>query len=578
MDSLRKDGVRSAGWSADSLLALRERAVQKKAEATFDGSHERSNGGAAAPGVAGTPDAAELLEELRIHHIELEMQNEELRLAQTALDASRARYFDLYDLAPVGYVTLDDEGTISEMNLRATSLLAGTRAALNGRHFLRSIASEDQDTYYLSRKRLLKTGAAQFCELRMIRANAPPFWARLEMSIGEEGDGRVCRIVIVDITERKAAEIQVQESERQLRQQADAMPQIVWTATPSGEIDYYNERWYEYTGCTFEQIKDRGWQWVAHADDLTACAPTAARGFATGMAFELKCRLKRASDGVYRWHLARAVPYRDGHGSILRWLGTFTDIHEQELAKERLETVVINRTQALEQLQTQEDELRRLLNEKETLLNEVHHRVKNNLQVIASLLRLQANLLNDSEAATALKESQQRVVSMALIHERLYGSQHMDQIDFGDYIQTLVNDLFYSYTGSANGSVAHVSNRLNAAHVFLKVDQAIPCGLILNELLTNALKYAYPHGESGEIVIDLRENAAGMVTLCVADQGVGLPEGLDWRNSASMGLPIVHLLTEQIGGKLSVQSNPGTAFTIEFRKEGKNVSAGAGGG
>ena len=432
MSSLCANSARFAGWSKDSFLELRKRAAQKTQPAVDDVRD------------APTSDAMfELFEELRIQQIELEMQNEELRFAQADLEASRARYFDLYNLAPVGYVALDNDGAIGEINLRATVLLGAARADLTGAKFSRLIAAEDQDTYYLSRRRLLNSGAPQFCELKMVPSNVSPFWARLEMSVGENLVGaRACRIVIVDITERKIAELHVQESERQLREQANAM-----------------------------------------------------------------------------------------------------------LANE--------------------DELRRSLHEKETLLKEVHHRVKNNLQVISSLLRMQSDLLKDSEASAALKESEQRVVSMALIHERLYGSRHMDRIDFAEYTHTLVGDLFYSYTGSAD----HVTGRLNITPVLLDVDQAIPCGLILNELVTNALKYAYPPGKSGEVVIDLGETPAGLVTLSVSDQGVGLPAGFDWQNSESMGLPIVDLLAKQIGGKLSVSSGRCTAFTVEFAKESANACA-----
>jgi len=602
----RKDAV-SADCSTSFIAELRQRAVQKKAGAALHGdqdtSHDLVSNGVAhnqfepLPDVAperleaqrerlraakqkGTPEdiraerstpcpsCASFLEELRIHQIELEMQNEELQLAQMDLERSRARYFDLYNLAPVGYVTVDGDGAIVEMNVRAAALLATTRAALDGRKFSRCVLVEDQDTYYVSRRRLLKTAEPQFCELRMSPLVGAPFWARLEMSLGEESSGeRVCRIVIIDVTERKTAELQVQESERQLRQQANSMPQIVWTSTPTGEVDYYNERWYEYTGCALDREKHRNWQSAVHPADLPDCIYTSSRGFAAASEFAFLCRLRRASDATYRWHLARAVPDRDSQGEILRWFGTFTDIHEQEQAKVLLETEVRNRAQALEKLEAKEDELRRLLDEKETLLKEVHHRVKNNLQVISSLLRMQGDLLTDHRAAAALRDSQRRIASMAHIHELLYSSQCMDQIDFADYARMLIADLMQTYNGLGHG----VTACLNTAHVLLKVDQAIPCGLILNELVTNAVKYAYPPGASGEIVVELRESAAAVVTLSVADRGIGLPEGFDWQNAKSMGLPIVDLLTNQLAGTLRVQTNPGAAFTIEFPKEAQRA-------
>jgi PAS domain S-box-containing protein len=563
MPVTRKSGA-ALDRSKNFIPELRRRAVKKKAESVFHAASDASSG-ALANAVAPSRDAVpQLIEELHIHQIELELQNQELRQARTDLEISRARYFDLYDLAPVGYASIDDEGALIEMNLRAGSLLAVPRGAPpGGRKFWHYIAVEDRDTFYLCRRRLLKTGAPQSCELRMMPLTGTLFWARLEMSLGEERGARVCRIVIVDITERKTLEFSARHSESQWRQQANALPQIVWTASPAGEVDYFNERWYEYTGFSLEPFADRPWQSAVHPADLPESLKTFSRGFAAGTEFTFLCRLKRASDGAFRWHLARAVPHRDRLGAILRWSGTFTDIHEREMAKTLLETEIRHRTDALEKLQAQEDELRRLLKEKETLLKEVHHRVKNNLQVISSLLRLQGDLLKDSAAGNPFRDSERRVVCMARIHDLLSTGHSMDQIDFADYLRTLIDDLLASFQGLG----PPVSARLNTAHVLLRVDQAIPCGLILNELVTNALKYAYPSGSGGEIFVDLTENAAGFVTLSVADQGVGLPAGLDWENSNSMGLPIVDLLTRQLAGTLAVHTHRGTAFTLQFRKE-----------
>ena len=196
MASARSYESRPMGWSTDSFEELRNRALAKAAAATVGG----------APGAPAPDKSLDLLEELRIHQIELEMQNEELRRAQADLENSRARYFDLYDLAPVGYITVDDGGAIVEMNLRAAALFGSSRSDLDRRSFCQRIVSDDQDVYYLSHNRLLETRRAQVCELRMIRLNLPPFWARLEMSLAHESALRVRRIVIVDITERKLAE------------------------------------------------------------------------------------------------------------------------------------------------------------------------------------------------------------------------------------------------------------------------------------------------------------------------------------------------------------------------------------
>jgi len=210
-----------------------------------------------------------------------------------------------------------------------------------------------------------------------------------------------------------------------------------------------------------------------------------------------------------------------------------------------------------------EQELRRSLHEKETLLQEVHHRVKNNLQIVSSLLKLQADSLSDPAAAALLRESQQRVLSMALIHERLYAGKEMAAIEFDSYARTLVQELVYSYAGRAG----NVTGRILPPPIFLTIGQAIPCALILNELVTNALKYAYPAGGTGEVVVELQELPDNRIRLAVSDHGTGLPEGFDFRTSKSLGLRIVWVLAKQLGGTLTIERGKQTKFALEFPRE-----------
>lgn len=218
-----------------------------------------------------------------------------------------------------------------------------------------------------------------------------------------------------------------------------------------------------------------------------------------------------------------------------------------------------------------ERELRRSLQEKETLLQEVHHRVKNNLQIVSSLLKLQADSLADKAAASLLRESQQRVLSMALIHERLYAGKQMEALEFDTYARTLVQELVYSYAGRAG----NVTGRILPPPILLTIGQAIPCGLILNELVTNALKYAYPDGGTGEVTVELHESPEGRIRLAVSDQGKGLPGDFDFRNSKSLGLRIVDVLAKQLGGTLTVEQGQRTSFVLDFpREEQKKATRG----
>ena len=205
-----------------------------------------------------------------------------------------------------------------------------------------------------------------------------------------------------------------------------------------------------------------------------------------------------------------------------------------------------------------EQELTVSLQEKEVLLTEIHHRVKNNLQVISSLLSLQSRSLTDPQALSVFTDSQNRVRSMALIHEKLYQAPDLARIDFAAYVRELASYLFRVYRSSAESIPLHV----HAKDVFLTLERAVPCGLIVSEILSNALKYAFPDGNKGEIVIDLCPEGTTLYKLTIRDNGVGLPAGVDFRHATSLGLRIVNTLTEQLGGRISLCNDGGAAFTL----------------
>ena len=194
------------------------------------------------------------------------------------------------------------------------------------------------------------------------------------------------------------------------------------------------------------------------------------------------------------------------------------------------------------------------------MLKEIHHRVKNNLQIISSLLNLQANQVSDSRTLQALSDSQSRVRSMALIHERLYQSQSLANIDFGEYVKSLATDLFRSYRYNTTG----VQLEIQADEVTLDLDQAVSCGLILNELMTNALKYAFPDGRDGTIRVELCAKPGRFLSLRVADNGIGVPTDFDTINANSLGLQLVNNLVRQLNGTLDMEHANGTAFQISF--------------
>jgi two-component sensor histidine kinase len=262
-------------------------------------------------------------------------------------------------------------------------------------------------------------------------------------------------------------------------------------------------------------------------------------------------------------------PFQDSQRAVLNILEDFS---EEKAHLEEMKTAVLNILEDLgvekERLEASqiavlrsEEAIRASLREKETLLKEIHHRVKNNLQVIASLLRLQSRYLKDERDRAMFEESQNRVHSISLVHEKLYRANDLARIDFCDYLLTLTRGLADGWSGTG----VPVQIIVKAEGVHLGVDTAIPCGLIVTELVTNALKHAFANAASGEICIDAVAGPENWLELTVKDNGVGMPENLDFRRSGSLGLELVSSLVRQLGATVEIKRNAGTSFRIGFR-------------
>jgi len=245
--------------------------------------------------------------------------------------------------------------------------------------------------------------------------------------------------------------------------------------------------------------------------------------------------LRKDGSTIYIRESAQAI--KDADGNICYYDGTFEDITERKLAEERIG---------------------KELKEKEILLKEIHHRVKNNLQIICSLLNLQAQKVKDEEAKKAFQYSKQRIFSMSLVHEQLYRSSDFSQIQMKQYIDQLIRELDHAY---------HISSKIkiqsNIEDVRLSIEVAIPCGLILNELLTNAIKHAFPNQNEGKITVSL-VRSGNLNELRVVDNGVGMPKSVHFEKTKSLGLNMVKVLVHQLGGDLKLKKRSGTIFIIQF--------------
>jgi PAS domain S-box-containing protein len=223
-------------------------------------------------------------------------------------------------------------------------------------------------------------------------------------------------------------------------------------------------------------------------------------------------------------------------------------------------TMVLSAIVDISDRRQKEERIRLALKEKEILLGEVHHRVKNNLQIIYSLLELQSARVTDSAALDLLRDSQNRVRSMAQIHQTLYQSKNFAEVDIALFLDTLVPSLITSYVVNAE----LVSITVRADQVLLPIDAAIPCGLLVNELVSNALKHAFPDGRAGTITVTLNQRDDGEVVLSVSDDGVGIPAHIDIAAAPTLGLQLVTLLSDQLGGRFEIQRSGPTRCIVCF--------------
>jgi len=337
---------------------------------------------------------------------------------------------------------------------------------------------------------------------------------------------------------RRQTEARLAETEARFRTMADCAPVLLWQAGTDTRCEFFNEFWLNFTGRAVDDELGSGWASGVHPEDFQECMNTYLAAFVERRQFRMEYRLRR-HDGQYRWLLDHGVPRFAPDGSFAGYIGSCVDITELKDVYSALTT---------------------RLREREMLLREVHHRVKNNLQLVSSLLSMQARSLSDIATREALNDSRKRVQSIALIHDELYQAQDFSHVAFSEYIRRLCTLVVQA----TSPSVDRVSLKLDLHSVALGIDRAIPCGLILNELLINSMKHGFADGRSGAIHVELREPEANRIELTVADNGVGLPDGLDVRQAQTVGMQIVCTLAEQLDAVLDVQRRGGTTFKLGF--------------
>ncbi len=326
---------------------------------------------------------------------------------------------------------------------------------------------------------------------------------------------------------------------------ADHAPVMLWMSGLDGLCEFFNSTWLRFTGRSLLEERGNGWAEGVHPDHFQDCMDRYLQAFVAREPFRMEYRLRRA-DGQYRWILDHGVPRHAPGGAFEGFIGSCIDITEMR--------------ESAEALRARTDALAAALREREVLLSEIHHRVKNNLQLVSSLLALQARTAG-VEAQHALAEGQRRIDSIALVHEQLYGSRNLSAVNLARYTEALIPELC-----RASGAAERVAVVLDLADVELAPERAIPCGLLVSELVTNALKHAFPDQRRGSLTVQLERLPPGRLRLTVKDDGIGLNREFPPGQDASLGLDLVAIFAKQLEAEVVVERDAGTCFRLTFEE------------
>ena len=475
---------------------------------------------------------------------ELRATQSKLEECEARLRESEAHFHSVFEGMGEGLLMTDLEDRVQYANARMSEMCGYTRDEMIGRPAYELFLPREQWPNLSGHNERRAQGFSEIYEAELLRKNGARFWGLIHATPLRDASGQVVGTIgaQIDITQRKRAEDALRESEERFRQLLEQAADSVMVHDQSGQMLMANARVCQSLGYTREEM-------------LALSVPDFEMNFDAESVRQRWAELKSGEimtvDGAHRRKDGSDFPVEVRVG-LVQWSGQQVML---AIARD-----VTDRKQI-------EADMNASLREKEVMLQEIHHRVKNNLQIICSLLNLQTEAIETPQLRAALSESRNRVRSMALIHEKLYQSPDLAHIDLGDYLESLAASLVRSATDASG----RVRLRVEAVAVPLDIDRAVPCGLIVNELVTNAFKYAFPGARAGTIMVELRARGDDL-TLIVRDDGVGMNADLDWENSDSIGLGLVAALTQQLEGEVEMSAcedaNKGTRWTIRFKKEG----------
>jgi PAS domain S-box-containing protein len=454
---------------------------------------------------------------------------------ELALTESEKSYRELVDNSLVGIYKTNINGDILFAN-KAMAKLAHLKSVEDFKaqkitQFYKNLKDRDMII-----EKLKKSGNVNQQELEMVSATNE----NINVLISANLSDNTVSGMIIDITDLKKANKALRESEKKYKTLFESNPAYTIHAGLDGSTLDINAAAENVTGLSKNEFVGK------HITELEIFPKDDLH-----MHKDMFSSLLKGED---------VAPYESriyDKNSEIHWVETISTVIKNKDKPDSI--LIINRD--IDKRKKSEEEIQASLKEKEVLLKEIHHRVKNNLQIISSSLDLQEDYVKeDPTAVNVLRESQNRVISMAMIHEMLYQSKDLSHINFYDYIRNLTSNLFHSY-----GAQVSITTEINVEQINLNIETAIPLGLLITELISNSLKYAFSNKDKGKITVSLTEKD-GKFKLIISDNGVGLPKEIDFNTEATLGLRLVNSLVNQLDGTINLDRSQGTKYTITFKE------------
>jgi PAS domain S-box-containing protein len=486
--------------------------------------------------------------------------------AEKALQESDERFRLLIDgISDYGIYMLDRNGVITSWNAAAERLTGYHADEIIGKNFSVFFTKEDIGNGKPGNElQMALTKGRYEEEAWRVRKDGSLFIANIIITALYDKLEQFHGFVEVtrDITDRKMGDQSLAASEAKYRDVVETQTELICRFLSDGTYIFANEAYCRYINKNYTELIGKKFKPDIPTEDrekirihfasLTPVHPVSAIDHRIIM-----------PDGTIRWQRWSDRAFFDEAGNIIEYQSVGRDITDRMVLEE--EILKLNRTLE-EKVLERTRQLNASLKEKEILLREIHHRVKNNLQIIISMLNLQARYLGDETTRTIIRESQNRIKAMAMVHEKMYQSRDISRIKLDEYFRFIVNNLLQFYGGEGRD----ISINVDCEDIRVDINAAIPLGLIVNELISNAFKHAFPGNQPGHILISVQEKKK-IITICIQDNGSGMPESLDWRNPKSLGLRLVISLIEQLQGTIELVPMivGGTYFVITVKEPGK---------